>query len=138
MHRSLVLAAAALAVLVLTAPAGAASPLPITIRHQVKGCHTWAVAGGAFRASQTIRLARGKTIAITNHDVMPHMLVQLAGPRLTLHAAKMNHMGASTHVTFTRPGTYRLRTVAGEDYPSMQGMKTIGEDNVLRLTVVVP
>lgn len=46
-------------------------------------------------------------------------------------------MGASLRVTLTRPGVYHFRTKAGEDYPMMAGIKTIGEDNVLRLTVVV-
>ena len=32
---------------------------------------------------------------------------------------------------------YTLGTKAGEDYPSMAGMKTVGEDNVLRLVVTV-
>ena len=46
-------------------------------------------------------------------------------------------MGASLKVTFTQPGVYHFTTKPGEDYPGMNGMKTIGEDNVLRLTVVV-
>ena len=41
----------------------------------------------------------------------------------------------SAQITFTKPGVYHFTTKAGEDY--MAGMKTIGEDNVLRLTVVV-
>jgi hypothetical protein len=49
----------------------------------------------------------------------------------------MNHMSASVKVTFSKAGVYKLTTRAGEDYPSMKGMKTIGEDNVLRLTVKV-
>ena len=44
-------------------------------------------------------------------------------------------MGASTKITLTRPGVYHFTTKAGEDY--MAGVKTIGEDNVLKLTVVV-
>jgi hypothetical protein len=36
-----------------------------------------------------------------------------------------------------RPGVYHLGTIAGEDYPAMVGMKTIGKDNVLTLTIVV-
>ena len=38
-------------------------------------------------------------------------------------------------VTFTKPGVYKFTTKAGEDF--MSGVKTIGEDNVLRLTVTV-
>jgi hypothetical protein len=49
--------------------------------------------------------------------------------------ANMNHMAASVKVRFAHAGTYRFTTKAGEDY--MKGMKTIGEDNVLTLKVVV-
>jgi hypothetical protein len=38
---------------------------------------------------------------------------------------------------FAKTGTYVFLTKAGEDYPSMSNMKTIGEDNVLRLVVKV-
>ena len=46
-------------------------------------------------------------------------------------------MGTTVKVTFTHAGVYRFTTKAGEDYPAMAGMKTVGEDNVLRLTVTV-
>ncbi len=44
-------------------------------------------------------------------------------------------MNATTSVRFTRAGVYKFATKAGEDY--MKGVKTVGEDNVLRLTVTV-
>jgi hypothetical protein len=47
----------------------------------------------------------------------------------------MSHMGARSRVTFPAAGTFVLSTKAGEDY--MKGIKTIGEDNTLRITVVV-
>jgi hypothetical protein len=47
----------------------------------------------------------------------------------------MNHMGATATVSFARAGTYVFKTKVGEDY--MAGVKTVGEDNVLRLTVKV-
>jgi hypothetical protein len=46
-------------------------------------------------------------------------------------------MGATLKVTFTHAGLYHFTTKAGEDYPAMASMKTVGEDNVLRLTVRV-
>jgi len=48
----------------------------------------------------------------------------------------MRHMSASVRVTFGKVGVYRFTTKPGDDYPGM-AMKTIGEDNVLRLTVRV-
>jgi hypothetical protein len=49
----------------------------------------------------------------------------------------MNHMMAQAKIVLAKKGTYKFNTKAGEDYPNMMGMKTVGEDNVLRLTVVV-
>jgi plastocyanin len=135
----------------LVASASGAGNAALIIRHQIRGCHTWSVNGGPYRANQTLRIQHGSFVTITNNDVMPHQLIKVAGPtvRLTnlntgmmgagMHkssvAGAMTHMGASTRVVFTHPGTYRFMTKAGEDY--MPGMKTIGEDNVLRLVVIV-
>ncbi|MFN2628949.1 MAG: hypothetical protein ABR569_09985 [Gaiellaceae bacterium] len=47
----------------------------------------------------------------------------------------IGHMGASLKSTLTQRGVYHFMTKPGEDYTA--GMKTIGKDNVLRLTVVV-
>ena len=49
--------------------------------------------------------------------------------------ATMSKIGASTKVVFSKAGTYRFTTKVGEDY--MKGVKTVGEDNVLKLTVKV-
>jgi plastocyanin len=108
------------------------------------------VNGNAYRAAQKASFARGTMVTFTNDDVMPHRLVELAGPTVTMRniamrtmgmhpgsaaPGLMNMMGASTRVTFTKPGVYRFRTHAGEDY--MAGIKTTGVDNVLTLTVTV-
>lgn len=107
----------------------------LMIRHQVRGCHAWAVNGGAFRAAQTLRLAPGAKLTVIDNDVMPHKLVQVAGPKAKLIAPAMRHMSARAYVTFSTKGTYRFTTKAGEDY--MKGMKTTGPDKTLRLTVFV-
>ena len=105
------------------------------IRHQTHGCHSWSVNGGAFKATQTATLGVGGILTIKNTDVMPHTLVQLSGPRVKLHTPSMGHMSAVSTVTFRAPGVYVLGTKAGDDY--MKGVKTTGEDNVLRLVVTV-
>ncbi len=120
--------------------AGAAASAPghatLVIRHQTRGCHTWSVNGGAFRASQKITLARGASLTITNNDVMPHKLVLTKGPAVKLSGpANLAHMGATVTVTFGKAGVYRFTTKPGEDY--VAGIKTVGPDNVLRLTVRV-
>jgi len=135
-HVSLVLAAGLAAVIA----AGAASASTavngsLLIRHQTHGCHAWSLNGGPFKASQSIVLTRGSRLTVTNNDVMPHKLVKLSGPALPIAPANLRHMGATVKITFTHAGVYRLTTKPGEDY--MKGIKTIGEDNVLRLTVTV-
>jgi plastocyanin len=136
---SLALALAVAAALLTAGVSAAAAPgnASLLIRHQVRGCHSWSVNGGAFKATQSITLRKGGWLSVTDNDVMSHTLVLTGGPALAIPGAKLAHMGASLKVRLTTPGVYHFKTRAGEDYPSMKGMKTIGEDNVLKLTVVV-
>jgi hypothetical protein len=114
-----------------SAPGNAA----LLIRHQVQGCHTWSLNGGAFKASQTTVLARHGVVTIIDNDMMPHKLVQTAGPAVRyIGSPAMSHMRASVKVVFSKAGVYRFTTKPGEDY---MPLKTKGEDNVLRLTVTV-
>jgi hypothetical protein len=116
--------------------AKAPSTAKITIRHQTQGCHSWALNGGTYRAVLSTRLARGGTITVTDNDVMPHRLIRTSGPAVHFRGLpSMHRMGASVKVVFPKAGVYHFVTKAGEDY--MDGVKTIGEDNVLRLTVRV-
>ena len=137
-----------------TAPAVAAAgsqTASVTIRHQLRGCHSWSVNGGPFAASHSMTLARGGAIRFTNNDVMPHTLIRVSGPSVRMQNGSamgmgmgmhgkaapgvMNHMGATTTAFLAHEGTYVFKTRAGDDY--MSGMRTVGEDNVLRLTVTV-
>ena len=130
--------------------ASASGGATLVIRHQVQGCHSWSANGDAYKATQAIKLRRGASLSITNNDVMPHKLVETSGPAVkivrlnsgtgmgmkgTFPAGMMARMGASSKVTFTKPGVYKFTTKVGEDY--MSGVKTTGEDNVLKLTVTV-
>jgi hypothetical protein len=110
-------------------------PKTVTIRHQLRGCHTWSFANGPFQATLMVRVVRDTTLLFMNADMLPHRLVQVAGPKARLSTPNMSYIRAQATVSFRRPGIYRFTTRAGEDY--MKGMKTIGEDNILRLTVVV-
>lgn len=137
-HISLVLAAGLAAVIASAASASSGSGhATVVIRHQMHGCHSWSVNGGPWKASQSATLRRGAWLTVTNNDVMPHALVLKSGPALEIAPARLGRMGATVKVTFTHAGVYRFTTKPGEDYPAMAGMKTIGEDNVLRLTVTV-
>ena len=133
------------------AAAGSSNGANLVIRHQVKGCHEWSLNGGSYGVTKTVKLSRGGTLSITDNDMMPHQLIKLSGPAISERLVKpgspsmgklkapyaaglMPHMGAVVNVTFTKPGTYKLRTKSLEDY---MPIKTVGEDNVLRVTVVV-
>ncbi len=132
-----ILLALALALGLAGAASAASAPghASLLIRHQTRGCHTWSVNGGPFKASQSITLRRGGWLTVTDNDVMSHKLVLTSGPALRIAHPMLNHTGASVKVTFAKPGVYHFTTKPGEDY--MSGVKTIGEDNVLRLTVHV-
>jgi plastocyanin len=127
----------AVAALVVAAPAGAGSTATITISHQMRGCHMWQLDNGQPSPTLNIALKAGTSLRFVDNDVMPHKLVQLAGPKLSLKGANMNHMSASMAVKLARKGTYRFTTKPGEDYKQFASMKTTGEDNVLRLTIHV-
>src|SRR4051812_29253816 len=75
----------------LAASAGAAPPsVQIVIRHQMRGCHTWSVNNNVYGATQHLTVAPGTRFTVTDHDVMPHTLVLLSGPAVTLHGAFMH------------------------------------------------
>jgi hypothetical protein len=68
--------------------------------------------------------------------VMPQRLVERSGQTVVYVGNRaLSKPGAVVRVTFTKPGRYVFGTKPGEDY--MQGIKTIGEDNVLKLVVTV-
>lgn len=122
--------------LVLAGSASAAAGSPtLTIRHQVHGCHNWSFDGTSWHPSQSITVARGSVITVVDNDLMPHTLLQTSGPKALITGATMKHMGAKARVVFSAKGTYAFKTRTGEDY--MKGVKTTGEDNVLRLVVKV-
>jgi len=144
MRFPLILLALVATAVAIAAPAGAKAPIQITIQHETHGCHAWSVGNGKASPAQTLRVHAGTAFTITNNDVMPHTLVQLAGPKVALHVSqtgsmgsmRMGHMGATTQLTLLKPGTYRFTTKPGEDYPGIT-VKTTGADNVLHLMVVV-
>ena len=131
------LAFAASAALVFTSVAPAAGTATITISHQTRGCHMWQLGHANPKPSLSVTLRVGTVLRFVNNDIMPHRLIQQAGPKLSLRHQSMNRPSAATSVKLTRKGVYRFTTKAGEDYPSMSSMKTIGEDYVLHLTVHV-
>jgi plastocyanin len=135
--RGAALALAALSALVVTSAAPAVGTGTIAIRHHARGCHSWSYNSGPFKASLSVSVKAGTVLRFTNNDVMPHQLVQAAGPKMRLSHPKMSKMASSATVKLTQKGLYRFTTKAGEDYAWAGSMKTVGEDHVLSLTVRV-
>lgn len=144
----LIVAAAGVASAVAFASSSTTTHSALVIRHQVHGCHAWALNGGALKSLQTVTIHRDASISVTNNDVMSHKIVKTSGPAVTItritstgmkmtatSPAFLGHMGAAAKITFSHAGTYTFTTKAGEDY--MPGVKTIGEDHVLKLKVIV-
>jgi plastocyanin len=115
--------------------APATKNVAVVIRHQTRHCHAWSYNGDPFAADQTAQLTVGDSITVTNNDVMGQKLIQLAGPAATITTAAMDKSGATSTITFAKPGTYMLGTKPGEDYTN--GIVTTGADNVLQIKVVV-
>ena len=148
-----VLAAAALAAaFAASAFASPAVSNTLVVSHIVKGCHIWSLNGAKPAVNQTIKLHPGQALTIKNTDVMPHQLIKTGGSAVVMKLIKpgaastgtlkapyaagmMPHMSSVLRVSFPKAGTYTLKTAAGEDY--MDGVKTVGEDNVLKVKVVV-
>jgi hypothetical protein len=110
----------------------------LTIRHQIRGCHAWSLNGSAYKPFQSGRIHAGSTLTVIDNDVMPHKLVQTSGPNVYYRGnPSMSHMSGKVQVLFLKAGTYTFTTKFGEDYPNMKMGETIGEDNVLKLRIVV-
>ena len=132
--------------------ASASSAPALVIHHQVKGCHSWSLNGGAFQVGQTVHLTRGGTLTIANTDLMSHQLIKLSGATVLMQLVSpgavntgklkppyalglMPHMSSTLKVRFAKPGVYTFTTKEGNDY--VPGVKTVGNDNILKLKVIV-
>lgn len=105
----------------------------LKIIHVEKGCHVFSGSMGKA-ARMSLSIARGGFVTIRNQDIDGHKLVQVAGPaKLKLPALKMNDVAK---LTFKKAGRYTFATKTFE-LKGMPEMETMGEDNMLRLVVVV-
>ena len=149
---SLGVAAALAAVVAASVFAAPTASNTLVITHKLQGCHIWALNGAKPAVNQTVKLQSGQTLTIRNTDVMPHRLIKISGAPVTMKlvssgmmatgtlkapyaAGMMPHMASTLRVSFSKAGTYTFKTAAGEDY--MAGVKTVGEDNVLKVKVIV-
>ena len=154
--KTILFGASLLGALALSLGAFAAAPTSasLVIHHQMRGCHAWSLNGGPFIVHQSLRLARGGALTLTNNDLMVQELVKVSGPAVSQKLVKMGnmqmgakmhmgragpyamaHMGATLRVTFPSAGSYQFRLMdRGDYYPNI---KTIGPDNKPTLTVTV-
>lgn len=98
-----------------------------------RGCHDWSD-GKHMAATMQVMLAAGGTLRITDEDVDPHKLIQVAGPKVMQGKAMMT--GDVAQISFPTKGVYKFTTRTLE-MPGMEEVETIGPDNHLRLTVNV-
>lgn len=130
------LSAAALVAAVGVGTAAAASPtFRLTILHYVKGCHVWQSATGVIGPEAKVTLKRGTKLEIRASCPMDFDVRQVRGPKLAF-ASRRVMAGTTYTVSFPKPGVYKL---TGENVQTSDevGLETLGEDNVLTLTVVV-
>jgi hypothetical protein len=105
----------------------AATPAASTLNivHVQRGCHVW---NNGTKAGPQMRmmLAAGGTLRITDEDVDPHKLIQVAGPKVMLGKAMMT--GDVAQISFPTKGVYKFTTKTLE-MPGMAEVETIGPDN---------
>jgi hypothetical protein len=103
MNRALSAVAALGAALLLATPASSHENGPVLIIRHQRGCHGWCLVNRPM--SQTIWLKRGAHLEIGNNDVMPHKLMQVGGPPVTLpEGPTMNSLGAMVEISFPKAG----------------------------------
>jgi hypothetical protein len=129
---------AAVLLLTLGAPAGgaaASSTIRLTIAHVVQHCHVWRMSAKELGASAKLTLERGTRLVIRADCPMDFDFVQTRGPKLALGRSRA-FAGESRVIVFRKRGLYRLR-VTNVQTPEERGLVTLGETNMLTLTVVV-
>jgi hypothetical protein len=81
-----------------TAGTDGAKAATLVIQHTSAGCHNWSLNGSALATHQIARLQHGNGITVTDDDVMPHELIQTAGPAAQMAGMEMGTMGAQSTV----------------------------------------
>lgn len=108
----------------------------LTIRHVLRGCHTWSD-DRMQSPTMRVRVKSGGSLSILDQDLDAHQLIQLSGPA-RLHLGGPMMMNHRMVVSFPTKGVYRLRTKTVEMPGGMEvESETVGPDNTLRLVVTV-
>jgi hypothetical protein len=127
------LAALAWAVVPTGVATGATSTVRLAILHVVHGCHVW---NSTKTAKATVTLPVGGRLVIRPSCPMDFDFRQVAGPKLALGDPR-TYAGTARVIVFKKPGTYRL-VAKNVQTPAEVGLETLGTNDTLRLTIVVP
>jgi hypothetical protein len=135
-RRSLLLAAVVAAIA--AAPSGgaaASTTVRLAIAHVVSHCHVWKTATAMLGPSTRITVRRGARLVVRSDCPMDFDLAQTKGPPVALGRPRM-YAGTARVLVFRAPGTYRF-TAKNVQTPEERGLVTLGDANILTLTVVV-
>jgi hypothetical protein len=125
----------AAAIFALTAGPVAASPtLRLEIVHYFRGCHVWSRTAVIGPAAQ-VKVPHGAKLTIRVSCPMDFDLSQTAGPALGLGTRRL-YAGTATTLVFKRRGVYKL-LAKNVKSSAEAGLQTLGDDNLLTLTVRV-
>ena len=80
----------------------------LTIQHVQRGCHVWSN-GRTMGAMMRLHLRPGQKLSITDEDVDPHQMLELAGP-MHLRMGGPMMMNHKQTLSFVKKGVYRLGT----------------------------
>jgi hypothetical protein len=104
------------------------------IVHYFLGCHVWSRTS-VIGPSTRVTVVHGTRLTIRVSCPMDYDLSQTAGPALNLGSRRL-YAGTLTAIVFKRRGVYKL--IAKNVQTSAEaGLQTLGDDNLLGLTVRV-
>ena len=112
----------------------AAARIALEITHAVRGCHQWGRGQEKFGAAYKATIRTGGRVDVRESEQMIFDIAQTAGPAMSFGDQIVP--GQTRSWVFRRAGTYRVKLVNVEKSTDV-GLQSLGEDNVLTLTVVV-
>jgi hypothetical protein len=124
--------------LVIATPGGnavASATVDLVISHVAVHCHVWTRGTKTLGAATKLTVRTGTRVVIRPNCPMDFDFAQTKGPRLALGPTR-TYAGSTRVLVFRKTGVYRL-TATNVQTPEERGLATLGEPNVLTLTVIV-
>jgi hypothetical protein len=114
--------------------ANASATIDLVISHVAAHCHVWTRAQATLGPVAKLKVRAGTRVRIRPDCPMDFDLAQTKGPKLALGGRIF--AGSSRTIVFRKAGVYRLKATNVQT-PEERGLTTLGDPNVLVLTVVV-